>query len=165
MAESSYPLDGDEIAGPGAAVPQRVEGRDAGAHERSRFFRPQRVGDMRERLDRRDHVGRVAAVVADARDLQKSAIDKIAAAAWIALEAISAVPSDADAIADFPIARFVADRLDDAGDFMSRRARVGDAGPCALLGKQVAVTYAARLDFDPNLSARRVEDFLVDEFE
>jgi hypothetical protein len=96
--------------------------------------------------------------------LQKSAIDKIAAAAWIALEAISAVPSDADAIADFPIARIFAERLDDAGDFMARRARIGDARPCAFLGEQVAVTYAARLDFNSNLSARRLEDFFIDDF-
>jgi hypothetical protein len=120
---------------------------------------------MRERLDRRDHVGRVTAVVGDSGDLQKSAIDKIAAAAWIALEAISAVPSDADAIADFPIARIFAECLDDSGDFMSRRARIGDARPGAFLGEQVAVTYAARLDFDSNLSARRLEDFFVNDFE
>src|SRR5271163_1616469 len=119
---------------------------------------------MRERLDRRYHVRGVAAVVGDAGDLQKSAIDKIAAAAWIALEAISAVPSDADAIADFPITHFFAERLDHAGDFMSGRARIGDAGPCALLGEQVAVTYAARLNFDSNMSARGFEDFFIDDF-
>ena len=120
---------------------------------------------MRERLDRRDHVGRVAAVVADAGNLKESAIDKIAAAAWIALEAVSAVPSDADAIADFPIASIFAERLDDAGDFMARRAWIGDARPCALLGEQVAVTYAACVNFDPDLSARRLENFFIDQFE
>src|SRR5271163_4041541 len=165
MAESSYPLDSDEITGAGAAVPQRVEGRDAGAHQGSGFFRPQRAGDMGERLDRRDHVGRVAAVVADAWDLQKSAIDIIAAAAWIALEAISAVPSEADAIADSPIARIFAERLDDAGDFMSGRARIGDARPRAVLGEEIAVTYAACVDFDSDLSARWFEDFFFDQFE
>jgi hypothetical protein len=39
VAETSYPKYGDKIAGPRAAVPQRVEGSDSRTHERSRFDR------------------------------------------------------------------------------------------------------------------------------
>ena len=41
-----------------------------------------------------------------------------------------------------------ADRVDDAGDLVSRHARVLDAGPESLLGQGVAVADAARLDLD-----------------
>ncbi len=114
MPESADSLDTHEVARPRAAMPQRVEGRDSGAHQRRRFFRPQRVGNMRERLDRRNHVRGVAAVITDSGDLQEFAIDKIAAPAWIASKAVPAMPSDADAVADFPFAGIFAERLDHA---------------------------------------------------
>jgi hypothetical protein len=50
---------GDGVAGLRAAVAQRVERRDAGAQERTRVRRVDRIGNARDGLGRRDHELRV----------------------------------------------------------------------------------------------------------
>jgi hypothetical protein len=107
----------------------------------------------------------VAAVVADPGNLQVPTIDEVAAAAWVAFETVSTMPSDADTIAEFPIARAFADRVDYSGDFVSRRARIGDAWPRSLFRKKVAMAYSARLYLNPDLAARWLDDFFVEKFE
>ena len=99
---------------------ESIEGCDTGAHQGSGLFGPQRVGDMREGLDRRNHVWGITAVVTDPEDIENAAIDEIAAPAWIASEPVSTVPSDADSIANFPITCIFAERLDQPGNLMSR---------------------------------------------
>src|SRR6266481_9154307 len=113
---------------------------------------------MRESLDRRNHVSRVAAVVTDPGNLQESAIDKIAAPAWIASKAVSAMPSDADSIPGFPFAPIFAERLDHARNLMSRRSRVADPRPRSLFRKHITMTNPARLNFNPHLPARGLDD-------
>jgi hypothetical protein len=110
-------------------------------------------------------VGRVAAVVTDPGNFQKFAIDKIAAPAWIASKAVPAMPSDADPIADFPIPQIFAERVDHSGDFMPRRSRISDPRPCPFFRKHVAMTNSAGLNSNPNLLARRLDDFFINKFE
>src|SRR5580704_3078146 len=165
VPESADTLDGDEVAGSGAAVPERIEGRDTGAHQRRGLFGPQRVGNMCEGLDRRNHVWSVAAVVADSGDLEKAAIYKIAAPARIASKAVSTVPSDADSIANFPFTHFFADSLEQPGNLVSRRSRIGDSRPRSILRKRIAMTDSARLNLNPDLPARWLDDFFVNELE
>jgi len=84
MAETADALDADDITGPRAAVTQRVEGRDPWRTSAARPLPAATRRDMRERLDWRNHVSGVAAVITDPGNLQKSAIDEIAAPARLA---------------------------------------------------------------------------------
>src|SRR5215472_3445918 len=120
---------------------------------------------MRERFDRRDHMRRIAAVVTDSRNFQKPAIDKLAAPARLASKAVPAMPSDADALAHFPIRHVFAERLDHAGNLMPRRSRIADPRPRRFFREHVAVANSARLNFDPNLPARRLDDLFINQFE
>ena len=76
------------------------------------------------------------------------------------------VPTDADALAGLPTLRDVlAHGVDHTDHLVPRDAREGDAGPLALLGKDVAVTDAAGLDLDPHGPWSRVGDRALDELE
>jgi hypothetical protein len=76
------------------------------------------------------------------------AIEKIAAAARIAVAAVSAVPADSNALADFPSGDVRADGVDYADDFVTGNARVLNPGHAGLFDYGVAVTDSAGLDFD-----------------
>jgi hypothetical protein len=93
--------NGDQIARAGAAVPQRVEGGDARTEQRRRIFGLQVVGHGGERLERRNHVLGIAAVIGDAGNLAVLAGDEIAATAGVAMPAMTAVPAHADPHAFF----------------------------------------------------------------
>src|SRR6266568_6181440 len=76
---------------------------------------------------------------------------KDTAAARIAVTAVAAVPADAGTLTSFPADHPVADRVNDAGYFMSRDPRVLDARPHSLLGQGIAVADAASLNLYPHL--------------
>ena len=120
----------------GAAVAQRVEGGEAGAHQRRGVRGGQFRGHQRERGRRGDHVVGVAAVERDAGHLDSGlAGEEIAAAAGVAVAAVPRVPADADALAGLPARRDVlAHGVDHADHFVPRNARVLDPGPVAFLG-------------------------------
>ena len=69
------------------------------------------------------------------------------------------MPTNSDPLAGGPSGDFPADRIDDAGNLMSRNSRILDAGPESLLGKGVAVANAAGLDFDTHAAIARLGDF------
>ena len=76
------------------------------------------------------------------------------------------VPTDADALAGLPPPRDVlAHGVDHTDHLVPRDAREGDAGPLALLGKDVAVADAAGLNLDPHGPWSRVGDRALDELE
>src|SRR5262245_64060152 len=81
---------------------ERIEGRDAGAHERRRLGVRQPCRHASQRLDARDHVLGVPAVRADAADQLVPAGDEIAPAARLADEVVSAVPSHPDPVSWLP---------------------------------------------------------------
>jgi len=114
-----------------------------------------------------DHVVGVAAVERDAGHLHAGlAGEVVAPAAVVAGEAVPGVPPDADALAGLPTLRDVlAHGVDHTDHLVPRDAREGDAGPLALLGKDVAVTDAAGLDLDPHGPWSRVGDRALDELE
>ena len=165
MAEASDAEDGDDIARPGAAVAERVEGGDAGAHEGSGIDGRQFIGEQSGCGGWGDHVIGIAAVEGDTGDLVGFAGEEIAAAAGLAASTIAAVPADADALADGPGRGIGADGVDEADDFVSGNARILNPGEEAVLGEDVAVADAARLDFDADLAGARLRDIPLDEFE
>ena len=75
-----------------------------------------------------------------------------------------AVPADSDPLARRPSGDTCADRIDDAGDLVSRDARVLDAGPESLFGQGVAVADAASFDADAYGSDAGIGDFAFREF-
>src|SRR4051812_35843658 len=100
MAEAAETVDGNEVAGTGAAVAERVEGGDAGAEEGRGFDGRERVGDAGDSGRGGDQVIRITAVGGHAGDEGGGAAgEEIAAAAGIAIPAIAAIPTDADALA------------------------------------------------------------------
>src|SRR5258706_14477606 len=134
MAESADTEDRDEVAGPRAAVPERVERRHARAHQRRRLDGRQPVGDRGERPGLGDDVVRVAAVHADAGNARSHAArEEVAASAGIAPAAMAAVPAEADALPDLPRRDSRSERVDDAGNLVPGHPRVLDAGPEAFL--------------------------------
>ena len=112
-------FDRNDIAGAGTAMAQGVEGGDARAHQWSGFLGRKIGRNARQRFHRDAHELRVAAVVADAGNLELDAGDKVAAPARFAARAVSAVPSNADAIADLPRVGVLPDRIDHPGDFVT----------------------------------------------
>jgi hypothetical protein len=103
--------------------------------------------------------------VADAGNFSELAENEIAAAAGIASETMAAVPSDADALAGFPVRNVGADSVDAAGDFVSGNAWILDARPMAFFCESVAVADAAGFDFNPDLGAAGFGNISFDEFE
>ena len=147
MPEPAHAQDGDEVARERARVPQGVERRDAGAHERRGLGRGQPVGDPGERARRHRDVVLVAAVMGDPRNPgAEAAEEEVAPAAGIAVTAMPAMPADPDAIADVPAEDIGADGVHDACDLMAGHTRVLDSGPEPILRQRVAVADPAGLD-------------------
>jgi hypothetical protein len=103
--------------------------------------------------------------VTDSGDFFVLAINEIAAAAGVASEIMTSVPSDSYALARFPVGNIGAYSVDAAGNFVSGNARILDAGPIAFLYERVAVADATGFDFDPDMVAGGVGNVSFDEFE
>jgi hypothetical protein len=165
MAKSADALNGDQIASARARIAERIENRNAGTKQRCGLGGGEIVWDGGDCLGGRHHVFRVTAVVADAGNFVELAENEIAAAAGIAGETMASVPSDADALARFPVGNVGADSVDAAGDFVPGNAWILNAGPMAFLYKRVAVADAAGFDFNPDLAAAGLGNVSFDELE
>src|SRR5207249_5722873 len=132
-------------------VAERVVRGDAGAQERPGLGGVELLRDARHRRLLDDGVLGVASVEADAGDLRLHAVEEEPAPAGVALEAVTAVPADAGAIALLPRGHVRPDGVDAPGDLVTGNARQRHAGEPARLHDGVAVADAARLDLDPNL--------------
>src|SRR5215472_5781410 len=119
MAKASDALDCDEISGHGAAVAESVESCDTGAHQRRCIFRPQSIRNACQRLYRHTDIFRIAAVIADPRNLQFDAGHEIAAPARIASPTIPAKPSDSDSITGLPWLGIWPERIYYSGDLVA----------------------------------------------
>src|ERR1700683_3860276 len=144
---------------------QSVEGSNAGAHERRRFFRGQFGRNVGYRLFRREYELRVSAVIADTRNLQLRAGYEIAAPAGFANAAMAGLPSDAYPIADFPRLSVFSERIDHAGDLVTGRTWIDDSRKEAVFGYRIAMTDAAGLNFDSNGSGAGLAGPLLGQFE
>src|SRR5205823_1204733 len=152
MAESAHAMNGDQIPGTRAAMPQRIEGRDPGAQQRRRFDRIHVLGQACQRRGARQHVGGIAAVARDAgRSLHVLAGERVPVPTAAAVAAGAAVPTDPDARADPPALDIRADRLDGPDHLVSRNARIRESRHVAAHHHRVAVTHAAGVHANSNL--------------
>src|SRR5438105_4691510 len=92
-----------------------------------------------------------AAVRRHARYRLVLAIDQVATPAGLAVAAVAAEPADADPIAHPPALHSVAQRVNDAGHFVSGHDGIGDTGEASVLGVGVAVADTAGLHPDARL--------------
>ena len=76
---------------------------------------------------------------------------------------MAAVPAHAGALAFGPSLNADAYRIDNAGDFMPRHARILDARPQAFLGHSITVADAAGFNFDPHLAGTGFGNFPFDD--
>src|SRR5439155_22872159 len=81
----------------------------------------------------------------------------------ITVPAMSAMPSDSDALSRCPSRDTCANRIDDAGDFVTEHARVLNAGKDPVLRIRVTVADAAGLNLDSDRSGARLRDITFDE--
>jgi len=155
MAEPAQAEYGHEIAGPGAAVSQRVECGDAGTHQRGRLDGRQLRRQQRERAGGSDHVVPVSAVERQAGDLAGLACEEIPPTAGVAMPAMSAVPPDPYSLAWRPSGDAGANRIDHPCHLMTRNSRVLNSRKSSLFDQRIAVADAACLHLDSDRSRTR----------
>src|SRR5229473_1837507 len=165
VAQTADGVHGDEVAGAGPTVAQRVEGGDAGAEEWCRGNRIERIGHGGECLLRRHHVFGVPAVIAEAADEPVLTQDEVARAAGLANAAVPAVPADPNPLARLPGGHALADGIHPSDHLMAGDPRVDHAGKLPFLDERIRVTDAASLDGDAHLAPSCVGDGLLDELE
>jgi hypothetical protein len=125
MTETAHTLDHNEIAWPGPAVPESVEGGDARAKQRRsrHFVEIQR--HMGDRRSIRQHMGGIAAVPCHAgRSRAIFAGELFTAAAAPAVPTRPSEPADTCPITNGPSTHVGPDRLYRADDLVARHARI-----------------------------------------
>ena len=127
MAETADSMDRHQIARLRAAVPKGVVGGNAGAEERRRLNRVQRLGHMRQRRGEREHVGGVAAVAGYAGGgVNVFAGEDIAPPAMATVAACTAEPSHPGPRTHVPAFDVWTEGVDDANHFMAGNPRVAE---------------------------------------
>ena len=165
MAEPANALNGHEVAGPAPELRSALKVVMPAQSSGAAAVGVELVGDRGERLDRRDHVVGIAAVIMDAGDFEVAAGDEIAAPAAVADKAHAAEPADADPLAGAPGGDVGPDGVDAAGDLVTRHRRIVDAGKRAGGDQGIAVADAAGLDLDAHLARPRLGDRPLDQLE
>jgi hypothetical protein len=77
---------------------------------------------------------------------------------------MAAMPADADPLSGRPANHTGTNRINDAGDFVARHARIPDAGKRTLLRERVAVADTASFNLDSYLSGTRLRNFTFHQF-
>ena len=154
----------DNIARTRTGISQGVERRQPGAHQRRGGAGRQFIRKPCDRAHRRDHVFAVTTIKTDAGHLVRFTSEQIPASARVTSPAVAAVPSDTDPLAGRPADDTFANGINCPGDFVARNARVLNSGPEAFLYERIAVTNAARRDFDSNSSRRGLRYWPFDNF-
>jgi len=95
------------------------------------------------------------------RDLTRN---KVAAAARVAIAAVSAMPADADSLAWCPSNDACPHCVDNSGDLMSRNTRVLDARPGSFLCERITVANATSFNLDTHRSGAGLWNLTLDNF-
>src|SRR4051794_19337601 len=143
MTQPANPLHRDHIPCDSSGVAQRIENRDAGAHQWGRVRGRQVLGYRGNRFRARNHVFAITAIDSDSRDDATFAKHKISAATGVAYKTVSAMPSHADPLSGFPVAYVRANYVDSSRDFVPGNSRKFNPRPETFFGKHIAVADAA----------------------
>src|SRR5947207_20403 len=156
MTKPTDAMDRHQIAATRARVPKCVVDRYASTHERTDFLRRQIIGNHRYRFRAHDQVIGIAAVEIDSGNLALHAHGEIAAPALVANKAVTAVPAYSGSLTFRPLRDIASDRIDAAGNFMTRHTWILNSWPQTILHQHIAVANAARLHFDSYLTGTRL---------
>src|SRR3954465_6661666 len=138
MAQTANALHSNQVSGAGPGIAQRVVDGDACAEQRRGFIRRQGFRDQGHRFGGSDHVLLIPAVEMDRRNFREFTVDEIAAAAGIALEAVSSMPTDTHALARLPKSDFGTDSINTPGDLVSGNEWILQARPHAFFYQRIA---------------------------
>jgi hypothetical protein len=163
MTQAADPQDGDQIPGPGAGVPQRIEHRQPGASERRGVYRRQFVGNTGQRARGRDHVVGVSAGKRRAGDRAVLAVHELAAPTAAAMAAIAARPADRHPFTLAPAHHTLAERVDMPRDLMTGSHRKPHTRPLVIDKQRIGVADAARFHGDPHTARSRVGQSAIDQ--
>src|SRR5687767_2040882 len=141
------------VTGARARVAQRVVDRNTGTHEWSGFFSGNFIGNRCQSSCRCNHVFSVSAVEVNPGNFSIDTHGEVSATTLFAHEAVSAVPTNTDALPLGPSDNVVAEGIDASGDFMTRHTRILKPGPQAFLDQRIAVADTTCLNFHANLSS------------
>src|SRR5262249_31345218 len=130
MTEAADPKHRDNIAASRATVSKRVERRDARTHKRRSIDRRQFVGNTRQRLCRRDHIFRVAAIERDAgRQQRHFTTEELPSPARITITTVATVPANTDSLPGFPRLHPLPHRIDNSDHLVSRHTWIFNSRP------------------------------------
>ena len=82
----------------------------------------------------------------------------------IAITTVAAVPTDTDALADFPRLHSFTKQIDNSNHLVSRYTRILKAGPEPFLNQGITVTNTACFDLNPHPSRLRLGNIPLNEF-
>jgi hypothetical protein len=163
MAESPEPEDRDELARAGNAAPEGVECRHPSAAHRRRLSSRERLGHTSERGGRDDDLLSEPARIGQPGNLHFRAVDRVAAAARVAVTAVAAKPADSDALTDIKVFDVISDRVDAPRDLVAGDQREAQARHLAVDEHRIGVTDPDRLHDHPHVAAAGSDDVLFDE--
>src|ERR1051326_1567382 len=152
MSQPSNPVHCDHLSGASARISQRIKNRNARAHEWSRFFSGQVIGNCGEYRGRHNHVRGITAVKVYPGDFAIDAHREVTAPALVAHEAMAAMPTDTDALTFLPECHIVAECIDASRDFMTWYTGILKPGPETFFDQCIAMANAACFNLHAHLS-------------
>jgi hypothetical protein len=102
MSQAANTLNGDQVPCSCSGIAQGVEDGDASTKQRRGFVSWQIVRHSGNGLCGDNDVFGVASIEVDRRNLFELAENKVAPPAWVALKAMSTVPTNADTLTGLP---------------------------------------------------------------
>src|SRR5438552_3289647 len=119
MPETANALHGHQISGNRSCITKSIEGGNPRAHKWCSGGGRQIFGQGGDCFRRHNHVVCVSAVKVDCCDFLVAAKHEISMAAEFACEAVSTMPSYADALSGLPVGNSGSNGVDAAGNFMA----------------------------------------------
>src|SRR5690349_3336065 len=167
MSQTSNSLHRDRISCPRARIAQCVVDGNSRTKQRCSIFGGKIVGNASHCFLPRKHVLLISAIEMNSRDFRIAAVDEIPAAARVTHKAMPAVPAYPHAIATLPHGDIFAHSVDTPRNLVPWRTRIlqSPQGPMPFFDNRVTVTDPTGLDLDAYLSASRLRNRSLNNFE